>query len=86
LDPEQEEPLSGYVQRFQDLRGGKAGQLRGAGERMKVLLFFRAMMLRLGEVDGCAAGVAHFTSDGLRAGLQIVGLTPEVEANSGHFL
>jgi len=53
---------------------------------MKVLLFFRGMMLRLGEVDGCVAGVAHFTSDGLRVGLQIVGLTPEVEANSGHFL
>lgn len=86
MDPEQEEPLSDYVQRFQELQGGKAGRLRGACERMKAFLFFRAMMLRLGEVDGCVAGVAHFTSDGLRAGLQIVGLTPEVEANSGHFL
>jgi len=86
LNPEQEEPLSDYVQRFQDLQGGKAGQLREARERMKALLFFRAMMLRIGEVDGCVAGGAHFTSDGLQAGLQIVGLTPKVEANSGHFL
>ncbi len=86
LDPEEEESLSDYAQRFQELRKKKPFSFKEAQERMREPLFFGAMMLRLGEVDGYVAGAAHSTADTLRAGLQVVGLAPGIEVCSGAFL
>jgi phosphotransacetylase len=45
-----------------------------------------AAALRLGDLHGCVAGAARPTSDVLRAGLRIVGLTPGLRTLSSSFL
>ena len=86
LNPEEEESLSDYAQKFRELRQKRPLSPEGARERMKDPLFFGAMMLKLKEVDGYVAGASHPTADTLRAGLQIVGLAPGIEVVSGAFL
>ncbi len=85
-DPEGDGALEGYARRFQELRKKRPISLSESKERMKEPLFFGAMMLRLGEVDGYVAGASHPTADTLRAGLQVVGLAPGIEVISGAFL
>ena len=86
LNPEEEESLSDYAQKFRELRRKRQLSLARARERMRDPLFFGAMMLKLKEVDGYVAGASHPTADTLRAGLQIVGLAPGIEVVSGAFL
>jgi len=57
-----------------------------AAENMKRDLFFGAMMLRNGLVDGMVAGSFASTGDVLRSGLQCVGLAEGIATVSSFFL
>jgi phosphate acetyltransferase len=57
-----------------------------AVEAMKNPLFFGAMLVRKGEVDGMVAGSINTTGDVIRSGLQVVGLAEGVGIVSGCFI
>jgi phosphate acetyltransferase len=49
-------------------------------------LFFGAMMVREGMADGSVAGSLSTTGDVLRAGIQVIGLAPDISIVSSFFL
>jgi phosphate acetyltransferase len=53
---------------------------------MKNVLFYGAMMVRKGEVDGSVAGAVNTTGDVLRAGIQVIGLAKGIRSVSSCFL
>ena len=57
-----------------------------AKEVMKRDLFFAAMMLREGLVDGSVAGSFASTADVMKAGIQIVGMPQGISIVSSFFL
>ncbi len=48
-------------------------------------LHVAALMVRVGEADGCVAGASRSTADVLRAGIHLLGVAPGVEAISSCF-
>jgi phosphate acetyltransferase len=60
--------------------------LEQARETMKRDLFFAAMMLREGLVDGSVAGSFASTADVMKAGIQIVGMPEGISIVSSFFL
>ncbi len=49
-------------------------------------LYFGAAMVKAGLADGSVAGAIHTTGDVLRAGIQIIGLAPNINTVSGSFM
>ncbi len=81
------DPLAGqFSAEFFELRKNKGMTPEKAAENMKRDLFFGAMMLRNGLVDGMVAGSFASTGDVLRSGLQCVGLAEGIATVSSFFL
>lgn len=68
------------------LRQKKGMTKEQATETMKRDLFFAAMMLREGLVDGSVAGSFASTADVMKAGIQIVGMPEGISIVSSFFL
>ncbi|MBQ9068082.1 MAG: phosphate acetyltransferase, partial [Eggerthellaceae bacterium] len=75
-----------YADAFYELRKAKGMTPEGALEKMDEVLYFGAMMVKLGEADGMVAGACHSTSDTLRAALQILKTAPGVKSVSSFFV
>ncbi len=74
IDPSKTPLFDKMVETFVELRAKKGMTPEKATDMMaNNKLFFSAMLVRLGEVDGMAAGSASPTADVLRAALQVVG-------------
>jgi len=86
VDPEKSEKLTDFANIFFDLRKAKGIQFEQALQTMKLPLFFGAMMVREEMADGSVAGSLSTTSDVIRAGIQIVGIPPEIAVVSSFFL
>jgi phosphate acetyltransferase len=86
VDPEKSEKLNDFIQIYFNLRKTKGMQLEQAQATMKLSLFFGAMMVREGLADGSVAGSLSTTSDVIRAGVQIVGMTTGISIASSFFL
>jgi phosphate acetyltransferase len=56
-----------------------------AGDTMKQVLFFGAMLVRYGVADGSVGGAIHTTADVMRAGIQIIGMKPGIKIVSSTF-
>jgi phosphate acetyltransferase len=69
-----------------ELRKKKGMTVEQATETMKRDLFFAAMMLREGLVDGSVAGSFASTADVMKAGIQIVGIPTGISIVSSFFL
>lgn len=71
---------------YYELRKKKGMTPEQAKETMKRDLFFAAMMLREGLVDGSVAGSFASTADVMKAGIQIVGMPQGISIVSSFFL
>lgn len=71
---------------YYELRKKKGMTPEQAKETMKRDLFFAAMMLREGFVDGSVAGSFASTADVMKAGIQIVGMPEGISIVSSFFL
>jgi phosphate acetyltransferase len=86
IDPELSDKLSDFSHIFFNLRKAKGIQFTEAQKTMTSPLFFGAMMVREGMADGSVAGSLSTTGDVLRAGIQVIGLAPEITIVSSFFL
>ncbi len=83
IDPANYARYQEMVDTFVELRAKKGMTPEKADATMKGdCLFFGAMLVRLGEVDGMVAGSATPTASVLRAALQVVGTKPGLKTVS----
>ena len=71
---------------YYELRKKKGMTIEQAKETIKRDLFYAAMMLREGLVDGSVAGSFASTADVMKAGIQIVGMPQGISIVSSFFL
>ncbi len=86
IDPEQSEKLAQYAEQYYELRKHKGISMEDARAAVRLPLFYGAMMIRNGEVEGAVAGSSSPTADVMRAAIQIVGMAPNIKAVSSSFL
>lgn len=78
--------LEEYAEIYYELRKAKGLTLSEARLSMENPLFFAAMMLHLGKVDGMVAGAENTTGNVLRSALRIVGLQTGMKTVSSCFI
>lgn len=76
----------GYVQRLCELRKGKGLSKEQAASLLEDPLYYGAILVEDGCVDGMVAGACHSTGDTLRPALQIVKTAPGIKTVSAYFL
>lgn len=86
IDPEKSDRLSDFSNYFFNLRKHKGVTIEQARETMKRDLFFGAMMLREGMVDGSVSGSVATTADVMRASIFCVGMKEGISIVSSFFL
>ncbi|HOV99138.1 MAG TPA: phosphate acetyltransferase [Bacteroidota bacterium] len=86
VDPEESKDLESFIKIYYELRKSKGMTYEEASKIMRRSLFFAAMMVREDLADGSVAGSLSATSDVLRAGIQIIGMPPEISVVSSFFL
>lgn len=86
IEPEKSDKFKAYVEEYVNLRKHKGMTEEAAKEAMKRDLFFAAMMVRDGSVDGSVAGSTASTADVMKAGIQCVGMPEGISIVSSFFL
>ncbi len=86
INPEKSFEFDEYTQEYFKLREKKGITFDRAKKMMRNPLYYGAMMVRKGEVDGSVAGSVNTTADVLRAGIQIIGLASGIKSVSSSFL
>ena len=86
IDPLKAEKLSDFSNIYFNLRKKKGITIEVARQTMERDLFFGAMMVKEGMVDGSVAGSTASTADVLRAGIQCVGMSEGISIVSSFFL
>jgi len=88
IDPEKSEKLSDFANIFYNMRKQKGKEIPAETARntMKRDIFFGAMMLKEGMVDGSVSGSTATTADVMRASIQVVGMPEGISIVSSFFL
>ena len=86
VDPNSDSMFDYYADDYYRLRKEKGMTPSEAEKAMKNTLYFGAMMVRHGRVDGSVAGALSTTGDVLRAAIQIIGLAKGINVVSSCFL
>jgi phosphate acetyltransferase len=86
LDPGRRGDLDAFVQEYCDLRKAKGCTPDEARAAMQNPVFYGAMCVRRGLVDGMTAGSASPTATVIRAALQCIGTRPGLRTLSSCFL
>jgi phosphate acetyltransferase len=86
IDPEKSEKFSDFANMYFNLRKKKGITIEEARATMKRDLFFAAMMVREGMVDGSVGGSTASTADVMKAGIQVVGMPEGISIVSSFFL
>lgn len=88
IDPEKSEKLSDFANIFYNMRKqrGKEIPIEKARQTLKRDIFFGAMMVKEGLVDGSVSGSTATTADVMRASIQVVGMPEGVSIVSSFFL
>ncbi|HED08449.1 MAG TPA: phosphate acetyltransferase, partial [Ignavibacteria bacterium] len=86
INPKTSDKLSDFTNIYFNLRKKKGITIEQARETIRQNLFFAAMMIKEGMADGSVAGSIAATGDVLRAGIQCVGMKPEISIVSSFFL
>ena len=86
INPKTADKFSDFANIYFNLRKKKGITIEEARETVKNNLFFAAMMIKEGMADGSVAGSLASTGDVLRAGIQCVGMKPEISVVSSFFL
>ncbi len=71
--------INKYQEFLWNLRKSKGLSIEEAGKLVIQPNYLSALMLKLGEVDGCICGIEYATKDTLRAALQIVKKAPDAD-------
>jgi len=85
IDPVKSDRLEEYTNTFYELRKKKGISIEDARNTVKRDLFFGAMLVREGVVDGSVAGSTASTADVLRAGIQCIGMPEGISVVSSFF-
>ncbi len=85
IDPETSEKLKEYANEYYELRKNKGMTEEKAYEQMKDVLYYSAMMVKMGDADGSVAGSINTTGDVLRPAFQIIKTAPGMSVVSGAF-
>lgn len=86
IDPVNSPDFKDYAETFYQMRKGKCPSLEEAESNIKNVLYFGAMMVYKGKVDGMVAGAENTTGNVLRASLQIIRTAPGISCVSGCFI
>ncbi|MFO7525887.1 MAG: phosphate acetyltransferase [Ignavibacteriaceae bacterium] len=86
IDHTRHEKFDEFSNIYFELRKKKGMTPEQAKETLKRDLFFAAMMLREGMVDGSVSGSFASTADVMKAGIQIVGMPQGISIVSSFFL
>lgn len=86
IDPKKDSRLSGYANKFYEMRKDKGMTEEKALETMKDTLYFAVMMIKEGEADGMVAGAINTTGNTLRPALQIIKTAPGISVVSSCFI
>ncbi|MHB1687635.1 MAG: phosphate acetyltransferase [Ignavibacteriaceae bacterium] len=86
IEPQKSDKFDSFANTFFELRKKKGVTIEQAKEIVKRDLFFGAMMVREGLVDGSVAGSTASTADVLRAGIQCIGMPEGISVVSSFFL
>ena len=88
IDPATSDKLDTYAEELCKFRAQKGKELstEKALGMMKNRLFYGAMMVKLGAVDGMVAGSIASTGDMLRAAFTVVGTAPGIKTASSTFI
>ena len=86
LDPVAAPRLQEFANAYHEKRKHKGLTPEQALTAMRDPLWYAAMLLETGEVDGFVAGAVNSTANVFRAGLQIIGLAPGIKTASSCFL
>ncbi len=78
--------ISEFAEFFFEKRKKKGITKEQAIETVKEPLFFGALLVKYGIVNGMVAGAANTTGDVLRAALQVVGVKPGLKTVSSSFI
>src|SRR5690606_29538616 len=74
VDPGDPAEGESYARQLLGLRAGRKMTEEDARRRVADPLWFAALMVARGDVDGCVAGLASPTRDVLRAGVRCIGM------------
>jgi phosphate acetyltransferase len=77
VSPDTSHHLAEYAREYYELRKHKGMIPQQANQVMKNPLFYAAMMVRKGEVDGSVAGSVNTTADVMRAASSFIMVLPE---------
>lgn len=86
IDPKTSLKLEQYTQTLYELRKKKGLTLDKACILMLDVLYYGAMMIKMGDADGMVAGSVHSTGDVLRPALQIIKTAPGISVVSSCFI
>lgn len=86
INPKTSSKYENYVETLYELRKKKGLTLDKAGVLMQDVLYYGAMMIKLGDADGMVAGSIHTTGDVLRPALQIIKTAPGISVVSSCFI
>ncbi len=86
VDPEDSPDFKDYVGQYFELRQRKGITESQAQKIISNSLYFGAMMVRKGKVDGSVAGASNTTGDVVRAAIHVIGLAPGITSVSGCFI
>ncbi len=86
INPTTADKLSDFTNIYFNLRKKKGITIEQARQSVKQNLFFAAMMVKEGLADASVAGSVASTGNVLRAGIQCVGMKPEISIVSSFFL
>ena len=86
IDPSNSPLLAGFAEVYRVLNPAKAFTNEVAQQEMLSPLRFATMMVREGYADVTVGGVAHPTSDVIRAAKRIIGQSPHSNLVSSYFL
>lgn len=86
IDPHSSQHLAAFAEQLYEKRKHKGVSRADAEQLACNPLFFAGLLLHNNVVDGCVAGSISTTGDVLRAGIQTIGLAPQISVVSSFFL
>lgn len=86
INPVESPKYEEYSAKLADLRAKKGMTIEDAREAMKDVLYYGAMMVRMGDAAGGVSGAAHATGDVMRAAFHCIGMAQGISIVSSIFL
>ncbi|MFA5361935.1 MAG: phosphate acetyltransferase [Candidatus Omnitrophota bacterium] len=75
-----------YIREYYEMRKGKGTEIADVRKLFEDTLFYAAMMVREGKVDGMVAGASHTTADVARASIHCIGVEENLRIASSCFI